>query len=107
MSRNEVDARQHRCDQAKLRPANVPNVAPLGAESLKVLSEIVEEVAPQITLLSFAEAEIAGHAMFERAHDMAPELRLGFNRDDAAWADMFRIGWEAVRAARRAEGGEP
>lgn len=106
MSRNEVDARQHRCDQARLRlhPANVPNVAPLGEDGLKLLGDLVGPVVdPQLRLLSFAEAQLAGEAMFERAHLMAPELRLGLVKEDSGWADMFRAGWDAVQASRRRE----
>lgn len=102
MSRNEIDARQHRCDQAKLRPANVPNVSPAGAEAQRIVADLCRPIVePQLKLLSFDEAHKAGQAMFERAHLMAPELRIALARDDCAWADLARAAWEAVWAARR------
>jgi hypothetical protein len=51
-------------------------------------------------LLTFTEAKLAGEAMFDRwarQCDIPPPLA----RSDAAWADMARVGWDAVQESRR------
>lgn len=51
------------------------------------------------TLLSFAEAKLAGEAMFDRwaiQSDDVPPLE----RADGAWADMARVAWDTVQRDR-------
>lgn len=54
-------------------------------------------------LLSFAEAKAGGEAMYQRWVLMCKGGGIvppAFERGDAAWSDMFRAGYEAVRMAR-------
>jgi hypothetical protein len=84
MDRTEIDARQHRCEQARLHPTQTVTIV---------------DYKPT-HLLSHAEAQSAGLAMHDRwvtAGEGIPPL----SRDDTAWADMARAAWEAVWAFRR------
>jgi hypothetical protein len=50
-------------------------------------------------LLSFAEAQLAGEAMFDRwEHESRKPPP--FSKDDAAWSDLARVAWEAVQKHR-------
>lgn len=50
-------------------------------------------------LLSFAEAQLAGQAMFDRWEKQA-EVTPPLEREDAAWADLARVAWDAVQSSR-------
>lgn len=110
-SRDEVDARQRRCDQALLQPGRHN----LGFTVEKLIEEVQLCDRDTITivgyrqahLLTFAEAKVAGEAMYDRWLRMTGKrLALPLERDDYAWADLARAAWEAVWTERRRGDGQ-
>lgn len=55
--------------------------------------------ADKLPLLSFEDARIAGIKMHDRWLDVGEQIP-PLGRQDTAWADMFRAGYEALRDAR-------
>jgi hypothetical protein len=68
------------------------------------------DLVERMPLLSFGGAQRAGEAMWDRWAEMAesgvaasgPDM----DRSDAAWADLFRHGYEAIRALPLTDRGE-
>lgn len=50
----------------------------------------------RLPLLSFSAAQVAGEAMYDRWRSQADEPP-PFEKSDAAWADLARASYEAVR----------
>lgn len=70
---------------------------PVSAQLIRALGN---GVGPDPHLLSFAEAQIAGEAIFDTWKARTGKEPM-FARDDCAWADLARQAWEAVWSSRR------
>jgi hypothetical protein len=72
----------------------------------RLVRALGQGVGPQPHLLTPAEAHAAGEAMFEHWETMlrrdAP-IRVPLLREDAGWAELSRVAWNAVWAMRQAE----